>query len=65
MTDALTELRDRLRAFARERDWERHHTPKNLTAAVVGEAGELVSVLQWYVPGEELAPYTPALEEDR
>jgi dCTP diphosphatase len=61
---SLEELRDRLRAFAAERDWERFHTPKNLTAAIAGEAGELAAVLQWYAPGEELAPYEAKLEEE-
>ena len=61
---SLEELRDRLRAFAAERDWERFHTPKNLTAAIAGEAGELAAVLQWYAPGEDLMPYLPDLEEE-
>lgn len=60
----LEELRDRLQAFAAERDWERLHTAKNLTAAIAGEAGELAAVLQWYAPGEDLMPYLPELEEE-
>jgi len=61
---ALIELRDRLRLFAAERDWERFHTPKNLTAAIAGEAGELAAVLQWAEPGEALDPYRRELEEE-
>jgi NTP pyrophosphatase (non-canonical NTP hydrolase) len=45
--DPLTELRDALRAFAAERDWERFHAPKNLAAALVVEAGELLEPFQW------------------
>ena len=45
--DALAELRDALRAFAAERDWERFHTPKNLAMALSGEAGELIEPFQW------------------
>ena len=45
--DALAELRDALRAFAAERDWERFHTPKNLAMALSGEAGELIEHFQW------------------
>jgi len=30
-----------------ERDWDQFHTPKNLSMALAGEAGELVAVLQW------------------
>lgn len=61
---SLKELRDRLRVFAAERDWERFHTPKNLTAAIAAEAGELAAVLQWYAPGDDLMPYLPELEEE-
>lgn len=38
---------ERLRAFARERDWDRFHTPKNLAASVAIEAAELQEVFQW------------------
>ena len=37
----LNELRDLLRNFASERDWEKFHTPRNLLLALVGEVGEL------------------------
>ena len=36
-----------IRSFADERDWEQFHTPKNLSMAVAGEAGELVAEFQW------------------
>jgi NTP pyrophosphatase (non-canonical NTP hydrolase) len=63
-TDSLEQLRTRLRAFADERCWERHHTPKNLTAAIAGEAGELAAVLQWATPDEPLKPYRDELEDE-
>jgi NTP pyrophosphatase (non-canonical NTP hydrolase) len=63
-TDSLEQLRDRLRAFARERAWERYHTPKNLTTALAGEAGELASILQWATAEESIDPYLPELEEE-
>ena len=50
MSDALTELRHRLRAFARARDWEQFHTPKNLSMALIAEAAELVEHFQWLTP---------------
>ena len=34
-------------AFARERDWEPFHSPKNLAMALTGEVGELVELFQW------------------
>lgn len=45
--DALHALRDRLRAFAAERDWDQFHSPKNLAMALIGEAGELIEHFQW------------------
>ena len=63
-SDSLAELSERLHLFATERSWERFHTPKNLTAAIAGEAGELASVLQWYEPGDELHGHLPDLEEE-
>jgi dCTP diphosphatase len=62
--DSLERLRDRLRVFAHERDWEQHHTPKNLTAAIAGEAGELVAVLQWARTDADLADYLTELEDE-
>ena len=38
------------RAFAAARDWEQFHTPKNLTMALAGEAGELLEIFQWLTP---------------
>jgi NTP pyrophosphatase (non-canonical NTP hydrolase) len=43
----LAELRDELRRFAAERDWERFHSPKNLAMALTAEAAELVEHFQW------------------
>lgn len=50
--DRLDAMLDDIRAFVRERDWEQFHDPKNLTMALVSEAGELAAELRW-VPGEE------------
>ena len=43
----LNELRDRMRTFAAERDWEQFHDPKSLVLALVGEVGELGELFQW------------------
>lgn len=40
-------LQAEIRAFAKARDWEQFHTPKNLAMAVTGEAGELAAEFQW------------------
>lgn len=48
----LTELRDLLRQFVNERDWEQFHTPKNLAMALAGEVGELLAEFQWLTPAQ-------------
>lgn len=50
----LTTIRNRLREFAGERDWDQFHTPKNLAMALSGEAGELLAEFQWLTPEESL-----------
>ncbi|MFP7723698.1 nucleotide pyrophosphohydrolase [Lysobacter sp. A3-1-A15] len=47
MSDALQTLQKALRDFARERDWEQFHTPKNLATALSVEAAELLEHFQW------------------
>ena len=39
-----------LRQFADDRDWDQFHTPKNLSMALAGEAGELLEIFQWLTP---------------
>ena len=51
---SLQELTHALRRFADERDWERYHTPKNLAAALIVEAGELLEHFQWLTQEESL-----------
>jgi NTP pyrophosphatase (non-canonical NTP hydrolase) len=43
----LTQLRDVLREFAAERDWDQFHSPKNLASALSVEAAELLEIFQW------------------
>lgn len=51
----LAELRERLRAFVAERDWDRFHSPKNLAMALSVEASELVELFQWLTEEESAA----------
>ena len=62
--DDLQRLRGELRAFARERDWEQFHTPKNLAMALAGEVGELLEVFQWLTPEEAAAVMESARADD-
>lgn len=43
----LTKLQHDLAEFASERDWDKFHSPKNLSMAMSVEAGELVEIFQW------------------
>lgn len=54
----LARLRDLVRVFVAERDWDQFHTPKNLSAALSVEAAELLEHFQWLQHGraEELGP---------
>jgi NTP pyrophosphatase (non-canonical NTP hydrolase) len=45
--DEIQRLATEIKKFADARDWEQFHTPKNLSMAVAGEAGELVAEFQW------------------
>ena len=50
MSDADTtveRLRDAMRAFVAEREWEKFHTPKNLAMSLAIEAAELMEHFQW------------------
>jgi NTP pyrophosphatase (non-canonical NTP hydrolase) len=52
----FTQLRDLVRQFVDERDWDQFHTPKNLSSALAVEAAELLEHFQWLQHGrsEEL-----------
>ena len=52
VTATLDTLKLRIREFARAREWERYHTPKNLAMAMIVEAAELVEQFQWLTPEE-------------
>lgn len=50
MNDASTtvaELRELLRVFVSEREWQIYHDPKNLSMSIAIEAAELMEHFQW------------------
>ncbi len=50
MSDELTrikQLRDEVRNFVDERDWNKYHHPKELAISIVIEAAELLEMFQW------------------
>ena len=66
MTDPLRDLRDELRAFAAERDWDQFHSPRNLATALAVEAAELLEPFQWLTEEQSrsLPPDTRAAVEE-
>jgi dCTP diphosphatase len=43
----MNELRDAIKTFIGERDWEQFHSPKNLAMALSVEVAEVVEHFQW------------------
>ena len=43
----ISELREMVREFVAERDWQQFHAPKNISMALTVEAGELMEHFQW------------------
>ncbi|CAH8354941.1 unnamed protein product [Eruca vesicaria subsp. sativa] len=44
---SLETLSKKMDDFAKARDWEKYHSPRNLLLAMVGEVGELSEIFQW------------------
>ena len=47
---SVADLKARILAFVRERDWEQFHAPKNLSMALAAEAAELMEHFLWATP---------------
>lgn len=46
-TTTVAQLREIVRQFVDERDWQRFHAPKNISMALAIEAAELMEHFQW------------------
>lgn len=49
-TTTLAELKDAVRRFGAEREWEKFHSPKNLSMGLAVEAAELMEHFLWLEP---------------
>ncbi len=50
MSDKITQiqqLKDEIRAFVDERDWNKYHHPKELAISIAIETAELLEIFQW------------------
>ncbi len=68
LTDSFTtiaELKARVLAFARERDWEQFHAPKNLSMALAAEAAELMEHFLWATPEASRAVVTDTTKRQK
>ncbi len=54
-TTTVAEIKERILRFARERDWEQFHAPKNLSMALAAEAAELMEHFLWSEPSASRA----------
>ena len=43
----ISELKEKVAEFIRERDWEQFHNPKDLAVSISIEAAELLEQFQW------------------
>ncbi len=43
----IQEIKDLMKGFVKERDWEKFHKSKNLSMALSVESSELVELFQW------------------
>ena len=65
MSTELESLKLRLREFAKERDWDQFHSPKNFSMALIVECAELVEHFQWLTDEQSKNLPAETLEEVR
>ena len=61
MDSKMNQVLINLLAFRRDRDWEKFHSPRNLSISISIEAAELLEKFQWQI-GE--IPITSQLKEE-
>ncbi len=70
MNDLITsieQLKDKVKAFIEERDWQQFHNPKNLSMALASEAAEVLDLFLWCDNNEsyqELEKRREAVEDE-
>ena len=48
----IQRIQTKLAKFAKDRDWDQFHSPKNLSMALSVEVAELVEIFQWMETGD-------------
>ena len=49
----LNELKEDVKKFNLERDWDQFHHPKDIVVALMSEVGELAELYRWLKPEEQ------------
>lgn len=52
--DSIEELKNRIKKFNEEREWDQFHSPSNLSKSICIEAAELLECFQWNDSGFNL-----------
>ena len=47
MSDSIIDLKNKIKNFINERNWNEAHNPKNLSMSISIEAAELMEIFQW------------------
>ena len=53
-TTTLSELKNFVEEFVKERDWAQFHGPKNLAMGIAVEAAELMDLFKWYTDSDSV-----------
>lgn len=61
----IEDLTARIRAFRDARDWRQFHSPKDMSVALIAEAGELLQHFVWKTPEQSEARAVEKLAEIR
>lgn len=40
-------IKEKLKKFVKDRDWDQYHNPKNLVLSLISETGELAEIFRW------------------
>lgn len=43
----LRKIKDKIKKFIKDRDWQKYHSPKNISMSIAIEAAELMEHFQW------------------
>ena len=46
-TTTINDLKQTIKKFIEEREWQQYHSPKNLSMQIAAEAAELMELLLW------------------